>query len=211
MARFHNDAPSNAFKGVLGPMVGSSWKGIPYMKSRPKKRIDVPGEREMANRKRFAISQAWLSPVVEFVREGFRGYSRLSEGFVAAKSYLLKNAIEGEGLDITINPALVKVSFGDLPLPNDITAELIDKKLQFTWGTGVPQGANENDQVMLLAYNIKREWASHTVAGQLRITGVQDLYLHYIEPGDTYHIYFAMVAPDRSRQSHSVYLGTIGF
>jgi hypothetical protein len=163
----------------------------------------------MSNRKRFAISQAWLSPLIEYVREGFRGYSRLSEGFVAAKSHLLKHAIEGEGLDIRVNPALVKLSFGNLPLPNDITAELVGQKLQFNWDTAIPQGANDNDQVMLLAYNIEQEWGSYTVAGQLRTTGVQMLDLHYIEPGEIYHLYFAMVAPDRSSQSDSVYLGTV--
>lgn len=208
MATFQNGS-NGPFTGLLGPVVGSSWKGIPYIKSRPKKRVGKVSEAEMANRKKFAISQAWLRPVVKFVRAGFKGYSPLSEGFVAAKSYLLKNAIEGKFPDITINPALVKVSFGDLPLPNDIVVGLVNQKLQFTWDTAVPQGANENDQVMLLAYNIEKEWASHTVAGQLRTTGVQELPVFYIDPGETYHIYFAMVAPDRSKQSDSVYLGTI--
>lgn len=208
MGKFQNGI-NGPFKGVVGTVVGATWKGIPYMRSKPKKRVDIPGEREMVNRKRFAISQAWLSPLVDYVKEGFRGYSRLSEGFVAAKSYLLKHAIEGEGLDIRVNPALVKLSFGHLPLPNDITAELVEKRVRFTWDTAVPPGAYDNDQVMLLAYNIEKAWGSYIVAGQLRTTGVQDLDLHYIDPGDTYHLYFAMMAPDRSFQSESVYLGTV--
>jgi hypothetical protein len=201
----------SAFRGKVGPVVGSSWKGKPYIKSAPKKRVGKVGEGEQANRKRWAISQAWLKPILHFVRAGFKGYSPLSEGFVAAKSYLLKNAIEGEGMDVSINPALVKVSYGDLPLPGDITVELVDNKmLHFTWDTTQPVGGLKEDQVMLLAYDIEnRNGYSYIVNGQFRSAGAHDLSLYYPEPGRTYHIYFAMVSPSRSRQSDSVYLGTV--
>src|SRR6266702_4053124 len=103
-------------QGKVGNVIASSWKGVPYLKGLYKPRTKPPRENETANRNKFAMAQFWLKPVVKFVREGFKGYSPLSEGFVAAKSYLLKNAFEGVAPDISINPALMKVSFGDLPL-----------------------------------------------------------------------------------------------
>ncbi len=68
-------------------------------------------KKELLNRKKFAAAQAWLAPILDFVREGFRGYSKRSQGFVAAKSWLLKNGFTGQGEDLHIDPALSKSQF----------------------------------------------------------------------------------------------------
>ena len=44
---------------------------------------------EVLNRKKFAAAQAWLKPIIDFVRVGFKGYNERFEGFVAAKSWLM--------------------------------------------------------------------------------------------------------------------------
>lgn len=196
--------------GKVGAVVGSSWKGIPYLKAKYSKRTKNITEKELANRKRFAMAQAWLAPLLDFVREGFKGYSPLSEGFNAAKSYLMKNAMEGELFDITINPALVRVSSGDLPLPADITVQLKNENtIEFTWN---PKCDRERlyDQAMLLVYDIQHSKAYQRPTGDFRKTGKYDLTLEDPFPKDrNYHIYFAMLASDRSSRSNSVYLGTI--
>lgn len=136
-------------------------------------------------------------------------YSPKVEGFIAAKSYLLKNAFEGEAPDFIINPALVKVSFGDLPLPAHITATLIaDGQVQFSWSTEKMQGASAADQIMMLAYNSDQLVAKTAIAGQLRKTGADELTIDLKKAG-TWHLYAAFVAWDRSRQSDCVYLGTV--
>src|SRR5688572_15146107 len=103
--------------GAIGTIVGSSWKGKYYIKARPHGRTKKISALEQTNRKKFAVSQLWLRPLKLFLRVGFKGYSPLVEGFVAAKSYLLKNAIRVDGLEVSVNPALVKLSHGDLQLP----------------------------------------------------------------------------------------------
>lgn len=147
------------------------------------------------------------SPCFGLCRIGFKGYTERVEGFIAAKSYLLKNAFEGEGADLVINPALVKVSYGDLPLPQNITASLLSAgQIQFTWnaeGTG-----DRFDQAMLLAYDIENAKVYSQITGQFRNTGADILDISPTKER-TYHLYLAFVAADRSRQSDSVYLGTI--
>ncbi|THU32465.1 hypothetical protein FAM09_27110 [Niastella caeni] len=209
MAKF-TEGINGPFKGKVGTVIGASWKGIPYMRSRPKKRTSEPSEREMANRKKWAMSQFWLQPVLDFVQLGFKGYSPKSEGFVAAKSYLMKNAFESEGPDIHINPALVKVSAGDLPLPATMQITQLEARLiQFTWDTAFPgEKAHEGDQVMLLAYNIDDGDADCNLIGQLRKNGSDVLKLSKNAAG-TFHLYAAFNAYDRSRQSDSMYLGTV--
>jgi hypothetical protein len=201
---------NGAIRGRVGNVIGSSWKGIPYVKARHKKRTKKITKKEAGNRKKFAEAQSWLKPLLDFVREGFKGYSPRSEGFVAAKSYLLLNAVEGTQPNISINPSLVKVSHGELPSAENITVEKVaGGNLRFTWDTAT-NGGHPKDQVMLLAYDIKGKNAFYTITGQFRNTG-EDILEVDGKKGKTYHIYFAFTAADRSMQSHSQYLGTVTF
>jgi hypothetical protein len=205
MARLVNGI-NGPFVGKVGTVIGSSWKGIPYMKSLNKKRTKRASEKERKNREKFAQAQHWLQPLIHFVRQGFKGYTPTVEGFVAAKSYLLKNAVEKTDTGFFINPSLMKVSFGDLPLPDNIRVELVDNiHLQFSWKE--PNKNHQYDQAMLLAYNIEKGKVNMKLTGQFRSMESDSLSLKH-QPG-TYHVYIAFVAADRSRQSHSVYLGEI--
>jgi hypothetical protein len=196
-------------QGKVGTIIGSSRNGIPYIKGPYKSRTKSISSKEKGNRNKFTEAQFWLKPLLGFVREGFKGYSERSEGFVAAKSYLLLNAFEGVSPDIAINPSLVKVSFGSLPLSDNITVEQTDNnQLKFSWGPKTPGDAHHNDQVMLLAYDVKNSAAYFTTTGQFRSTGSDVLSIPPTK-GASYHTYLAFTAADRSRQSHSLYLGEI--
>ena len=206
----YTDGINGKFNGKVGTVIGSSWKGIPYMKSLHSKRTIPAHKDEQLNRNKFAMAHRWLQPVTDFVRAGYKGYTATVEGFLAAKSYLLKNAFEGEGADMIINPALMKVSYGDLPLAENISAaKTSPNELQVTWDGSIKSGLHARDQVMILAYDIENGKARFNITGQFRYLGVDTLYIPPAIPERTYHIYAAFVAADRSRQSTSVYLGTI--
>jgi hypothetical protein len=189
-------------------VVGATWKGIAYMRSAPRPRTGTPGKMEMANRKKWALSQSWLQPITQFVQIGWKGYSQKSEGFIAAKSYLLKNAFEVVADDVVINPALAKLSSGDLPLPATIDASKPKNGIvHFTWDKKFDyEKAHEGDQILMLAYNVEEQQAEYNLVGQTRKTGSDKLELD--EPG-TYHLYAAFISYDRTRQSDSVYLGSV--
>lgn len=194
--------------GKVGSVIGSSRRGVPYLKGPYKKRTKKVSKKEMANRKKFADAQAWLQPLLPFVREGFKGYNERSEGFVAAKSWLLKNAFEGDADNRHINPAMVVLSFGNLPLPVNLSADILASgDLQFTWDPTIPIGAHPRDQVMMVAYDMENMVCFFSTTGQFRAAGIDTLTIS-TETGSTYHVYAAFTAADRSRQSQSVYLGT---
>ena len=206
----YTDGINGNFKGKVGTVIGSSWKGIPYMKSLHSRRTIPAHKNELLNRNKFAMAHRWLQPVTDFVRAGYKGYTPTVEGFLAAKSYLLKNAFEGEGAEMVINPALMKVSYGDLPLPENITAvKIAPNELQVTWDGSKKNQPDAFDQIMILAYDIENSKARYNITGQFRYVGTDTLYIPPAIPERTYHIYAAFVAADRSRQSTSVYLGTI--
>lgn len=193
-------------------MIGSSWKGKAYMKSLHHPRTIPPRKLEQQNRNKFGMAHYWLKPekVKAFVRAGFKGYSPTVEGFLAAKSCLLKNAFTGEGESMTIDPSLVQVSYGNLPLPSNITAvKAAPGELQITWDAVKKIRQEACDQLMILAYDIENGEAISNLTGQFRYVDEDTLPLPPAVPERTYHIFAAFVAADRSCQSASIYLGTV--
>ena len=210
MAKIPNGI-NGPIKGTVGTVVGSSWKGEPHIKAKYKKRKKDVTKKELDNRDKFGEGQRWLQPIILFLRTGFRGYTKRIEGFIAAKSYLSHNAWEGTGEDMRINPALMKVSVGKLPLSKDLAVEKKeDGNLLFTWSTEEVPGSSRFDQVMMLAYDIENKVAFEMPTGELRRTGSDTLPI-FAGKGSTWHIYMAFNGFDRTTQSDSVYMGTISY
>jgi len=203
--------------GKIGSIVGSSWRGIEYIKSKPK-RTKPPTYGELGNRFIFAYTQLWLQPIKDFLKVGFRDDNHTVYGVNAAKSYLYKNALTKDGFNSIIHPHLMKVSVGSLPLSNNIKVKKTSPhELTFTWDGGKVPDGHPNDQIMLLVYNVQDKDkvitgdVFGTVAGQFRKDGMEKIR---VEPDPQmpdldYHVYAAFSAMDRSRQSDSIYLGTV--
>jgi hypothetical protein len=195
---------TGAFSGKIGPVVGSSRNGVPYMKGKGKPRTGIAGEQETANRNKFATGHAWLKPLLPLLRVGFNGYSRTTYGYNAAKSFLFKNAME----DGQVVPANVQLSYGDLPISENLRATLTENQtMEFSWSNAYIDDASLKDQIMVLAYHPESRTAIYDIHGAFRSSGTQILELFNEFNGKTFHVYAAFIAADRSRQSDSVYLG----
>lgn len=196
---------NGAFSGKIGRVIGCTWKGIPYMRSTGNPRSGPPSEKETRNWQKFGTGHYWLKPLLVFLRTGFANYAPTFEGFNAAKSYNIKNAMnEGQML-----PELVKVSIGDLPLSEDLSVSHLDGQLHFNWSTAPFPDAGTKDQVMVLAYHPESSTTIFDTHGNFRNVGNQILETYKAFIGKTVHVYAAFVSADRSRQSNSLYLGAI--
>lgn len=191
------------FLGKVGNVVGSSRNGEYYVKTRPvRKRKKRKTKTE--NQSKFTVAHYWLQPLLDFVKIGFKDFKKSGE-FNAAKSHMLLHAMEGTKPNFTVNPALVKLSSGDLPISPDIAvAKSGANKLEFTW-TYEGEG-NHADQVMMVAYDSERLYTRFETTGQFRRTGSDTLT---VAKGKTYHVYAAFTSHDRLKQSDSVYLGEV--
>lgn len=197
---------TGAFLGKVGPVVGSSRNGIPYMKSRGNARSSAATGSELENRNKFSAAHAWLKPLLPLLRVGFNGYSQSAYGYNAAKSYVLKHAME-HGLVV---PELVKISSGDLVNAPELSVILTeDRKLKISWSPNYIPGTDGKDQVMVLAYHPASATLKYVVHGAFREVGEQSLDLAPELTGKTIHVYTAFIAADRSRQSDSTYFGPI--
>lgn len=210
MARLINGA-NGPFIGKVGSVIGYTINGVSYMKGLHKKRTKPPTEGELLNRKKFTAAQKWLTPLLEFVKPGFKDYNQRFQGFSAAKSWLMKNAMQVVDNEAVIDPSLVRISSGTLPLPQDIAVTFEEPNLfRFTWKPSGP-AVLELEQVMALVYNVEECFAYGFVYGNSKSAGEQIVPVEIFEGGTTLHCYLAFLTTDRSNQSDSVYLGAFEF
>ena len=196
--------------GKVGTVIGSSFRGVPYIKAAHRKKPVKRTPDEALNQSSFSKLHFWLLPILPFLREGFRDYSETVFGFNAAKSFNLRNAFKGDRSNKELDPSLIQVSEGDLPLPSYASVEKSgDFTLQFTWDPFSETFDARRDQAMLLAYdNVKKKFR-WILLGQFRSAGADTLELEETT-GCNYHVYMAFIAHDRSKRSKSVYLGRVG-
>ncbi len=198
-----------AFTGKIGNLVGYYANGNYIIRSIPSKRTRKVSTAEKSNRQKFAIVQAWLKPILDFVRVGFKNYGTSTGGYKAAVADALRNAVKGAYPSQYVDPEFVKVSGGDLHFPVAVSMTLLaNHVLQFTWSTE-NEDDDPYDQAMLLAYGHDQDKAVFKETAAFRWLGTDNLVLKPGPVETAYHIYLAFVAQDRSRQSKSRYLGVV--
>jgi len=107
----------------------------------------------------------------------------------------------------------IKVLEDQTALAREAAVEFTDVALKAVAERGVftvalSGGSTPKVMYSLLAYDIEHGKAYYSTPGELRRAGADTLFTDPT-PGKTYHVYCAFVAADRSRQSDSVYLGSI--
>jgi len=65
------------FSGRVGTVVGSSWKGISYMRSLPQKVKNPRTLLQMNQRTKFAVTLNYLKPLNGLLRTGWKLYAHL--------------------------------------------------------------------------------------------------------------------------------------
>lgn len=202
------NGPNGGYSGKAGSFIGYKLNGQDIIRGIPRKRKKKPGKLEQANRDKFAQMQAWLKPLLDFLRVGFKGYAPTFQGFVAAKSYNSKHAFkQNEDGTYFVDPALALVSFGALTLPQTMSMERKDDKIVITWSTN--GHFNSIDVAMVLAYIPETDEVEYDMAAAKRYTGTAVLAMPRQSEGHEVHVYIAFVAYDHSSQSNSYYLGAI--
>lgn len=209
------DGPSGPVSGKVGNLVYYTVNGEGFVRHTPGKRTGKKTKKEKNNTSGFTKAQAFLTPLKDLLKVGYKDYGTKTGGYRGALSYALKNAVRGEFPDRYIDPALVRVCGGDLhfPLNTEIVLEA-GNELRFNWSPESGDNGNPYDQVFMLAYALpdeKRRLGTKVgvSTGALRMSGTDSLQLSARKEAVEYHVYMGFIAKDRSCQSHSQYMGTV--
>lgn len=218
MAKFENGI-LGAFNGKVGNVVGSSWKGISYMKAKPQKSNKKASEKQILQRAKFLFASNFIQPLYPIIQVGFRKLEVQMSAKNAAMSELLNYAVEGEYPSLSINFKSLKLSKGSLDTPQKCSVELKDDKVVFNWT--VDSGSEDTEQedkrllelnenkmmLVTLSYGFAPRYTLHKYKRK-DLTG--DLGLPDAPSGSIVHCYLACASTgEDAAVSNSVYAGSI--
>lgn len=142
------------FTGKVGNLVGCTWKGVPYMRTRPTHMTNPRTEKQQGQRNKFQTALNFLRTLTPFLRTGYREFAEGQTAFNAAMSYLMRNALTDTQEGFVIDYSKVLVSHGSLTQIFNATAISENNKARFTWEDNSGQGnAMATDRSMTVIYN----------------------------------------------------------
>lgn len=206
----------NSFSGKVGPIVGTTWNGMPVMRSKPViKRNATLSEAQLAQKARFALGMRFLQAMGPLVNISYQsGYGRSAKN--SALSRILSQAVGGVYPDLYIDYSAVEIARGDLKKAAGAAVTITeDEQLRFTWtdNTGMGTGA-ATDQAILVAYCPETNDLLWTADGSQRADaeGLLDLRLLMKAMEGrafTVHTWMSFRARDGKRVADGVWVGEI--
>ena len=197
------------FSGKVGTVIGSSWKGISYMRGRAQNVKNPRTEGQMEQRSKFSLTLEFLKPITAYIRTGYKMYANKQTAFNAAMSYIVKNAVSGIYPNYMLDFSQVLVSRGTLTQPLNANAAMSAGKVSVSWTDNSGQGdAQPIDVAMPLAFNTNNGEAVFSTNSATRADQLAELTFPADWAGDTVEIYIGFISADGINVANSLYLGS---
>lgn len=195
------------FSGRVGTVVGSNWKTVHYMRALAVSVNNPRTDKQQHQRTKFGMTVAFLKAINPYIRVGYKDYTRRQSSFNAAMSYIIRNAVKGEGLNLSIDYAKVLVSRGSLMPAFNAKSTVADNKVTFTWTDNSGMGdARETDVAMPLAYNKDKGEAVYLTSAGTRASATTELPLPTNWASDALAIYLGFADENGERVANSICL-----
>ena len=198
------------FSGKVGNVIGGTWKGIDYMRSKSNRRNFTPTQPQLEQQLKFALAVRFVQTMTGLVEISFGDFAVRKTGFNSAVSYTLRNAITGAYPVFSIQYADALVSRGDLPnvLAPAVTAGA-GSILTFSWtdnsGVGI---AKPTDKAMLVAFCPALNQCVYTTGGAKRNALTDSLNLAAFK-GQEVQTWIGFISENRLNVASSFYTGMV--
>lgn len=199
------------FSGKVGTAVGSSWKNLSVLRSRPpRKRRGQPTEAQLLQQAKFALMTSFLLPLTDLLNQTYNKSAASSmSGF--NKGFSVNNeSITGVYPALVVDYPKILLSKGSLPNGGSPTAaSTVAGKLTFTWqdNSGIST-ALSSDLAFVAAYN---EELNHWVFFQKAAQRSAGTYILDVTPfsGKPVQTYIGFMSADRKKVASSWYTGQV--
>jgi hypothetical protein len=200
--------------GKIGPVVGGTWKGIPYIKTAPKptkkkKKKRTPAQ--IAAQEKLKFMNLILVPFHPYITVGFANEAAQQTEISAAFSVNYYTMISGVYPALEADYSKLVLSLGKLPMVNGIEIGLHDPEtLKLTWKDDTIKNAAFDDQLMLVAYAPELDRTFGFTGGVSRSQKQCTVKIEGSFVGKVLEVYLSMTSFNRKAVANSVYLGKIG-
>jgi Family of unknown function (DUF6266) len=198
------------FSGTLGPAVGSSWKGIQVIRSRPPRKRGKSSPGQLAQMAKMSVISGFLQPLTGLLNKTYNGVTVRMSCFNKSLSYNIRNAIAGDYPSFTINYEQVILGRGDLlnvVMPK--ASSLSKGTISFSWTDNSGVGsARATDRVFVAVYcEASGHWKTSGPDSQ-RNAGSYTLDVTAFS-GKAVHGYIGFLSADSKFVSTSLYTGLV--
>ena len=205
----YKNAILGEFSGTIGAVVGSSWKGIPVIRSKPIRKKTGTSVLQDQQRAKFLLMSRFLHPLTDLLNQTFQksavGMSCFNKAFSENKG-----AITGDYPVIRIDYPKIILSKGRLPLGEPPTISSPESgKLLLTWKTG--DGISElltAGGVFIAAYN---EEFNRWILGQDDIREGNNSFMLDLTPfmGKQVQTYVGFISRNGQKIAQSRWMGAV--
>jgi len=206
------------YRGKIGNLIISSWKGRPYVKIKPERIKDARTPDQLMQRSKFALTNHLLSPLSPFLRLGFGAYTQQMTAYNAAVSWNMKHAFDGTGSQYVVDYTKLQFSRGSYAtVENAVCRPAGGLNLELTWNPGHEPGmGRDDDRIFAVVVNETLDESNYYAEIAGRSSGCATINLATARPGDVIHCYLTVINPakmpsGKNRQyiADSIYLGRV--
>jgi hypothetical protein len=198
------------FSGLVGTVVGATWKGLWVMRSRPVTTGKAPTQAQMVQRATFTLLSQFLSPLNDLLRIGFQAYNSELSPFNAAFAANSEQAVTGTYPNLTIDYPKIKLAKGRLlAVPDIAMATTQDARLDFSWVNNAdPDSTNGTDKITFLVYNPAKQGFAMARQVVARSALSYNMMVPAMWSEDNVYVWAFFVKADGKTSSNSAYVGS---
>ncbi len=199
------------FLGKVGSVVGSTWKGIAYMRGLPASVANPQTDAQLTQRQKWAVTIRFLQPLSEFLKVGFKAFAVKMTGINAAMQYNIKNVLTGTYPNIAVDYPNALVARGTLPSAlNQVASSTVAGTVKFDWEDNSGEiGASALDKTLLVVYNPTQNQAVTVNQLAERGDGTQNVTVPDSFSGDLCECWMAFITADGQTVSNSAFAGAV--
>ena len=205
----YNKGILGPFRGIVGPVVGSTFRGKDVMRSRPRKTNRAATVLQLQQRAKFRTVTQFLTPVRVLVSKYFGAPVESRSRYNMATSYHIKEAVNYANDVATIIYDKVVYAKGNLlPLQNLVATPAENAVINLTWVDNSGQaGTGPKDELMIVVVEMNVDDYHLFLNGATRGSTSETITLPAYLRGTTVHIYAFVVSENGKFNSTSQHLG----
>ncbi len=199
------------FSGTVGTVVGSTWRGMDVMRSRPKKSGSAPTPEQLLQREKFALAMRFQNSLRTMQKRLYGNNAGVKSRDNLAASQLLREVVAEVNGTVVLQMNKVQVTKGDLTgFDNLSVTATAGETLGFTWTDNSLQVmADETDILSCAVYEPESGEFFIKEGPETRIEELGALVLPAALNGATVHVFAFFQNVEQNKACNSVYLGTV--
>lgn len=202
---------NGGFSGKAGSVIGSNWKGIEYIKGRPKVSNKPATQRQLEQQAKFSMAVKFLKPVKDLLnftcnslREG------RAMGFNMALKQVLAQAILGDYPDYSIDYSAVKLAYGSLAIAAGSAVAEPGGILKVSWNPKPNKfNAYADDVITVLIYDPETNIYTHGLDNITRSEGEMLVEMDESMTGHNLVVYYFFTDRADKKISDSYFAGEL--